>query len=211
MGLVLPTPFDGQTGTPGPEWASTLNTALEDVDAHDHSDGSGAPITPAAMDINANLDMNGYRLTEVDSVELENQSVTNSVAGLVYRVGDNLYFNNSAGVPVQITAGTTVNASITNAKAVTTPGAFPYSVTTGDTLKVVLVDTSAARTINLPAATNAMSVTIKDKTGSAGTNNISLVPAGADSIDGSAATYALNSNWAALELISDGVSAWFIV
>ncbi len=81
-----------------------------------------------------------------------------------------------------------------------------------DAKLILLVDTSAARTINLPAASAARRVVkIKDKTGSASTNNISVVPAGADTIEGLAATKLLQTNWGSWELVSDGTSAWYLL
>jgi hypothetical protein len=209
MNLDLPTP----EVTEGPAWAEALNQAQRDIDEHDHSTGKGAKVTPAGILINAALDMDGNTVQDADGLTLESQGATDSTPGRVYRVGDNLYYNNAAGVAVQITSGTTVNVSGLGSGywSVSLPGGYPYSVTSADDHRILMVNTSAARTLNLPAATTAMYFQAKDITGTAGTNNISVVPDGTDTIDGVNATYVVNSNYAALGFISDGASSWFVV
>ena len=71
------------------------------------------------------------------------------------------------------------------------------------------VDTSAARTLTLPAASDKLYIPIKDVTGSAATNNITLVTPGAENIDG-AASYLVESDYASLAIISDGTN-YFVV
>lgn len=199
--------------TAGPLWAQMLNDIVDILDAHDHSAGKGPRVTPAGMNINADLEMNSNDLIETRSVRLDNQPsalVDSLDKGCLYRIGDNLYYNNSSGAAVQITSGTSVVSSITGAFAATTPGGYPYSVTGSDAQKVLLVDTSSARTINLPAATTAVLFCIKDATGSAGTNNISVVPNGTNTIDGVNATYRLANDFGWWFFISDGVAAWYV-
>lgn len=210
MSLDLPT----VSVTLGPAWATALNAALTLIDSHDHSDGKGALVTPAGMNINANLDFNQYNATDLTSVRLYPQSATLVGASdlrCLYAVGGNLYFNNAAGVAVQITSGTTVNSSGSGAWDVTTPGAYPYTIVSGDAQRVILVDTSAARTLNLPAATTTMYCIVKDAEGTAQTNNITVAPDGTDTIEGSTDDFIINENFGARGFISDGVSAWYVV
>lgn len=86
----------------------------------------------------------------------------------------------------------------------TSPGAYPYSVLDASDW-IVLVDTSSARTINLPnSSTNGRVYVIKDAVGSAGTNNISVTtPGGVVTIDGST-TYTMNVNYGSLMVFFDG-------
>ena len=56
MNLNLPTP----TITLGPAWATQINTAIESIDSHDHTDNKGALIPTSALNINANLDFNEF-------------------------------------------------------------------------------------------------------------------------------------------------------
>jgi hypothetical protein len=87
----------------------------------------------------------------------------------------------------------------------TVPGAYPYNVLTTD--YIVNVDTSIARTIRLPnAPTSGQVFIIKDVTGSAGANNISLTTVGgAVTIDG-ATTQTMNVNYGSLTVFFNGTS-----
>lgn len=207
MVLILPTP----EVTVGPDWASQLVAALELVDAHDHTTGKGVQITPAGLNINSDLTFASYSATNLKGAVFQNDSTSDSTAGRVYRVGSDLYYNNAAGVPIQLTSGTAVNSASSGAISATTPVSYPYTVLTSDAQKVLLIDTSAARTLNLPAATNSMYVIIKDKTGTSQTNNITITPDGTDTIDGSNSSYLIRSNYSALALVSDGVASWYVV
>lgn len=78
---------------------------------------------------------------------------------------------------------------------------------------VGVTSTAAARTITLPLA-NAVpagwQTTIKDESGGALTNNITIARAGADTIDG-ATSNVINLNYGSRTLYSDGVSKWFLI
>lgn len=67
----------------------------------------------------------------------------------------------------------------------------------------------AAKTLNLPAATNLMRIHIKAK-GLANTFPITLNPLGTDKIDGLNADRVLMTDWGGWELVSDGISAWYL-
>lgn len=87
------------------------------------------------------------------------------------------------------------------------PGAYPYTAVPQDA--VILVDTSAARTINLNASpATGQKYRIKDDVGSAGTNTITIVPA-AGTIDG-AANALINVAWGSLDIAYTG-TAWRIL
>lgn len=110
MELTLPV----VSSTVGPEWASLLNAALTLVDAHDHTEDKGARITPAAININANLEFNDKDAYELRSARFNNQdaplATINDVRSL-YVSGSNLYYNNGTGTAVQITSGAGLNAA----------------------------------------------------------------------------------------------------
>lgn len=85
--------------------------------------------------------------------------------------------------------------------AVTSPGAYPYTTLATD--YVILVDTTAARTINLIGSpVTGQTYRIKDNVGSAATNNITITPA-AGNIDG-AASYVISTNYASVDLVYNG-------
>lgn len=67
-----------------------------------------------------------------------------------------------------------------------------------------LVDTTAIRTLTLPAPTANLAIIIKDATGDMFTNPISLVPNGAELIDGTAGPYSLNGDYNMFWIFSDG-------
>ena len=120
MTLVIPT-----VGvTIGPEYASNVNADLSLIDSHDHTPGKGVQITPAGLNINADLPMNNHFLTSTAGVSFLAQAV---VPGLstIYQSGVDLYFTDGNGSNIRITqsggvAGTP--GSITNL-------IFPASVT----------------------------------------------------------------------------------
>ncbi len=85
----------------------------------------------------------------------------------------------------------------------TAPGAYPYLVLSSDLL--VMVDTSSARTINLPAAVAKHAVFIKDVTGGAFANNVTITPDGSEKID-TTGTLVLANNFDSVFLAGTGIS-----
>lgn len=134
--------------------------------------------------------------------------------------GDRLEVSVGGGSMITIQSGQTVinnkfqTTSISSAQffggvlfSQRTPGAYPY--TTLNTDFYVIVDTSSARTINLLASPETgRSYLIKDNTGSAATNNITIVP-NAGNIDG-AANYKITTNFGAVWIIYNGTQ-WNVV
>lgn len=209
MGLQKPEP----NVTSGPVWAQMINDVIDLIDNHDHSAGKGAIVGTAGFVVDNDLDFNGNDAIDLRSARFSDAGgtlVTVPDKRCVYVNGDNLYYNNSSGAAVQITNGTSVVSSITGAFSATTPGGYPYSVTGADAQKVLLVDTASARTVNLPAATTAVLFCIKDTSGLAGTNKITIHPNGTNTIEGVNADYLLDKNYGWWFLISDGVSAWHV-
>lgn len=97
-------------------------------------------------------------------------------------------------------------------KKITTVNAATYNLAATDYLLHVTYPSTAAVT-NLQLMTAAVvsgrTIVIKDASGNAGTNNITITTEGSELIDGSA-TATINSNYGVLRLYSDG-SNWFIV
>ena len=74
---------------------------------------------------------------------------------------------------------------------------------------VILVNTSGGPvTITLPTPTNGRVLKVKDSTGNAGTNNITINPHASETIDG-AASKVINFNYGSVNLVSDGTN-WFL-
>jgi hypothetical protein len=78
--------------------------------------------------------------------------------------------------------------------------------------RVHIVDTSAARTLAFPTlvASHGSMVIVKDGTGTADVNNITITQSAAETIDGVAASYVMTVPYGSLTFYSDGVSRWII-
>lgn len=72
-----------------------------------------------------------------------------------------------------------------------------------------MVDTSAARTLTLPSPDVRLYIPIKDVTGSASTNNITIATPAAETIDGDA-SYLIDSDYMGVAVVSDGTN-YFII
>jgi hypothetical protein len=73
-----------------------------------------------------------------------------------------------------------------------------------------LLTTGAARTVTLPTPRSGLTFKIKDVSGTANTNNITLARFSAESIEGVAASKVLQTNWGVWTVTSDGTN-WFLV
>lgn len=111
MNLVVPLASSGVTGTgdTGPGYASNIsNDLLTLVDAHDHSFGKGVQVTPAGLNISADLSLNANNATQIRGARFASQASALSGVGdvsEVYVKSGDLWFVNAAGVQVQVTAG----------------------------------------------------------------------------------------------------------
>jgi hypothetical protein len=212
MLLTLPT----VSVTIGPEWATELNVAIETIDAHDHSSDKGARITPAGLNINANLDIENYIFYNFAAIRFQETGAAltgSSNANALYSVSGNLYFTNGSGNAVQVTSGGSIAASPGSADSFeTTSVSTNLTIGPSDTFVYLVVDTSAARSIDLPLAANVSDgriYIIKDANSLSETNNITVNIQGSDTIDG-AASQILTSNSGSWTIVGDGVSAWYI-
>jgi hypothetical protein len=107
--------------------------------------------------------------------------------------------------PVTLTTYLTGDLRTSSGRVVktTVPGAYPYTTLTTD--YVILVDTGAARTINLIATPDTgRTYRIKDNVGTGAAFNITITPA-AGTIDG-AASYVVNTNWGSVDVVYQGTS-----
>ncbi len=115
----------------------------------------------------------------------------------------------SGGGSNVIGTGRFAPGGITQGVNIVEPSAYPYTPTVTDL--IVLVDTSAARNIDLPGTSLGFLVTIKDFTGTAGANNISVNAAAGQFIDG-AATFTMGTNYQVITILGIGItgSEWVI-
>jgi hypothetical protein len=213
MNLSLPTP----TVTLGPAWATQLNTALGLVDSHDHSDGKGTRVKTAGLTIDADLSFAGFRATLLKALALDAQGSTLSglsFAQNVYTYNGDLYWTNSTGTVVQITAGGTL-AAVAGAT-----DTIEFETVTGDVTltaanKVIQAvnSTSASIEVTLPAAgtlTGGRLFVIKDVSGNSETYPITVATTGVDTIDGEN-SLVIDSNFGATFLYSDGNANWYSI
>ena len=214
MGMTVPTP----NSELGPAYATEIsNDLINNVDPHDHTTGKGVPITPAAMNINADLTLQNNNLTNARSARLVSNSGTLGGVGdvnCVYDVNGNLWFNNGSGTPVQITAGTVVNtAGPTIYSTFATSG--NYAISTADSYVLIACDpTSNPITITLPLANGVPTgrfYIVKDSTGLSGSNDITVALSGLNTLDGSSSVLTIADNFWAVGFISDGVSNWHLL
>ena len=141
----------------------------------------------------------------------KNGSTTGTRRGIDFVEGSNITLTEVDNGNSTDTVGVTIaTGGFAFGANVTQPGAYPYNVLSTDLL--VLVDTSAARTINLPASVAKHAVFIKDATGNAGAQPITVTPNGAEKID-QAATYSMSFDRAGIFLAGTGVSGneWAVV
>ena len=116
--------------TPGPDYATQVNSDLSIIDAHDHSPGSGVQISPTGMNINSDLAFNNNNLTNVRSTRYSQQSATFTALTDVrntYVVGVDLYFNDGNGVPVRITENGAVAGTPGSISNLVSPASASYS------------------------------------------------------------------------------------
>lgn len=85
------------------------------------------------------------------------------------------------------------------------PGAYPYTAL--DTDYFISVDTTAPRTINLPnAPTTGKSYVIKDRVGSAASNNITITTVGGVVLIDGVTSRAIQSNYGSINIVFNGTS-----
>ena len=213
LGLDLPT----VSVTLGPEWATKINDAFEVIDLHDHSSGKGVQVPTSGLNINANLDFNEYKPFDLMATQYKSQASeltgSSNINSVYVKTGD-LYYTNNSGVAVQITSGGSVVTSAGAIQTVEIQGIVgDVVIGPADTYVYLTVDTTSARQITLPLANSVASgriYIIKDISGQANTNNITLVTQGSDTIDGSSSNYIYDSDYGSFWVVGDGVDAWYV-
>ncbi len=135
MNLTIPT----VSVTAGPEYATEINVAFDQVDAHNHTTGFGTPVPTAGISVNADFPFNNYNITTLRSSRYTTQVSPLAVGtdlACVYSAGadGDLYWNDGLGNQVRMTASGAVNVSgsgnITGMGATTATVAYNAGSTT---------------------------------------------------------------------------------
>jgi len=224
MLLVLPTP--GQQL--GPTWATNLNTAFNLIDEHDHTSGKGKKIGVAAITIDGDVDFKpgttAYPAAGLSYLNFTNQD-TAYAASLPVRLYSaeatgELYWNDNDNNQVKITSGGVINASGVEANrfafyTTELSGAGPTAINESHEKSIYMANTSTAVVgVTLPAVGTVAGrfYTVKDISGNAATNNItiSVETSASETVDG-ATSYVIASNYGSATFISRGnSSSWYV-
>ena len=175
-----------------------------------------------ASDANGQLVAVATTATElgyVNGVTSAIQTQLNTKMANPMTTGGDLIYGGASGSPTRLANGSAgqvlTSAGGTSAPTWSSPvGVFTVTaVSSNITLaayNTYLVDTSSARSLQLPAPSAGLVFYIKDKTGQANTNNITLVRNASEQIEGVAASKVLQTNWGSWMIVSDGTN-WFIL
>lgn len=215
MSLSLPT----VSVTAGPTYATQINSAFETIDLHDHTSGKGVQIPTSGLNINATLQFNDNGASELTFAAFTAGSAPSSTKAVYVSSSNNdLYYRDGSGNNIRLTSGGSIATPAGSAAiSYTAIGASdsPYAVANPSDYSVLFgVDTGTAVTFTLPAAsTGDFAFSIKDRTGTASTNNITITPNGSDSIEtGSAgASFTMNEDYGSRTFVSDGASKWYVI
>lgn len=209
MGLTIP----GVLSEPGPDYAAEINTDLLIIDAHDHSSGSGVQIRTDGINIDEDFSINNNHIQNIIGARFHNNG-SNLSGGddvnEIYVFGNNLWFNNAAGTPVQITNASEIVSGTASFIVQLIPNDF--TVDASANYNYFEVDTTGgSRTLTLPAVSTVAkgrSYWLKDVGNDAANHNITLIRNGTDTFDNVASNRVFDTNGGAWVIVSNNVSNW---
>lgn len=128
--MLLPVPTVGVS--PGPEYATLQNQSMAIIDSHNHSINSGVQVTPAGLNINSDLTMNGNNLINVNTVRFNSLAATlpnlSPNTGALYVSLNELYYNDVTGShTVKLTNNGSVNAATGNITNLVSPASVNFT------------------------------------------------------------------------------------
>lgn len=199
-------PRTGSETTYGALWvlpAATARTANNPVVFSDGSD----------LYLNSTVAGRGVYIYEAGTTQLASFLAASigigvgNVADVSIRGTSTVSVRGDTSVTLGYTASTIIHQGALRFTTRAVSGNITIDTTTTDF--ILHVDTAAARSITLPAPTDGRVLIIKDKTGSAATNNITIVRHASEKIEGVAASYVIDTDWGWVQLTSDGTD-WYV-
>ena len=167
MNLIIPTA--GQEA--GPQYALDINSSLTLIDQHDHSAGNGVQITPAGLNINANLPFQGNAALNAGYLSLaagaSASSTLQSVSSAPASSINELWYTDSNGVSTQLTSNGTVNVTTSSITGISYSGSgFVFNQISGGVANSVPATLdSADHTIRPQVASTTLGVTLLSPSG----------------------------------------------
>jgi hypothetical protein len=210
-GISVPVP----STEPGPAYATEISNALNTLSNLTHTGVAnldGYQIPAAGLNINADVSCQSNNLTQIRSARFTSQPVVLSGTGDVgclYVDGGDLYYNNTNGTAIPITAGSVLAVTIgidyssfaLSTNLTISPTATFNLINVNSTTGTVLITLPTAASVGVGRF-----FIIKDVAGSATTHNITVRTNG-DTMDGGS-SFALNTPYQATMVVSNGASNW---
>ena len=202
--------------TLGPTWATTLNNAFVDLDDHDHST-QGKSIPSAGLNINADVEFNGYSATELKYGVFEDQGSDSTTTRSLYSKGNDLHWRNSTSA-IQITKDGVVKGDFNTLSYYTTGTSSSVTIAANANYSFINAAGTGTTTVGLtlPVANTVAAgrfFIVKDGGGAAGTRAVTITAAGTDTIDGGTAggNFTISTNYGHAMVVTDGSSKWYRV
>ena len=121
-----------------------------------------------------------------------------------------LTMNSGATAPEWATAAGGGDTTELHVQTDSSSGSGSEATVDADAGVVMCVTASGARYVQLPAVATDRRLFVKDKSGNAATNNINILTNASEEIDGSSANLVISTNYASVQLVSDGTK-WYII
>ncbi len=128
---------------------------------------------------------------------------------ITLRPNQSITYTGTRAVDLPATDGDVTLLGSTGALSAQTVATISSNVTLTDK-QIHFVDTAAARSLTLPTPLTTRYMVVLDKTGTGATNNITIVRAGSEKIQGVAASYVMKGDFQQAVFVSDGTDWWDI-
>jgi len=202
MNLVLPT----VSQTPGPQWASIINSDLTLIDQHDHTDNKGLPVPTAGLNINDELKFNnttpnGVAATGLSYLGLLSPQSSPAPTRVFSDAAGDFYYRNAAGVDVQLTVGSSVAGTSGSIANLVSPASASYDI--GAQAFIWRKDSNEGATMD--------SGPLRLRDGSAGSSAVTITPASGTSNYTLTLPTAAPGSQSILTVASSGISTFAIV